>query len=62
MKQNYISNSNYLKISRDSGCVSGFYNTNEEDEKITLMTSDSPEISGAFLVTANKILTKTNKA
>lgn len=55
MLQNFHTPGNYLKICRDSGCISANYNTREDYEnKITLVTSDSPTVSGDFMPSRKK--------
>lgn len=54
MQKYYRNNKNYIKICKDSGCISAYYNTKEEyGDKITLITSDVIETSGSFVIHRN---------
>jgi hypothetical protein len=56
MKSTAISNKRYVKLCKNSGCVSADYTVNsEQTENITLLTGDLVETSGYF------VYSKTNK-
>lgn len=55
MEHQNDSGKKYIKICKDSGCVSASYNiTDDKEGEITLIPSESGEISGRFREIKNK--------
>lgn len=58
MRQYHLSNKKYIRICKDSGCVSANYNITEDyEDQITLIAKDIVETSGIF----THIKIRTNK-